>query len=186
MSECMRLLREEHVNLSKLLDALEHQLKMFDEAASPDYDVMAGVLEYCRTYPDEFHHPLEDLVCRKLRERDPKAADAVGDLEGHHEKLEAATDRLAEVLNSILLELEVSRAGFDELMREFISGYRRHIQMEEEVFFPAAERALTAEDWAAIDAQIANPEDPVFGAAEDERFADLRNYLLSLDSAPRP
>ncbi len=183
MPECMRLLREEHVNLSKLLDALEHQLKLFDEAASPDYDVMAGVLEYCQTYPDEFHHPLEDLVCSKLRKRDPHAAAAVGDLEGHHEKLEAATDRLAEVLKSILLELEVSRAGFDELMREFIRSYRRHIQMEEEIFFPAAERALRPEDWAEIDAQIANPEDPVFGAAEDERFADLRAYVLSLDSA---
>ncbi|MCH8925380.1 MAG: hypothetical protein IH924_04470 [Proteobacteria bacterium] len=49
---------------------------------------------------------------------------------------------------------------------------------EEREFLPAARRALGAADWAEIDARLSQPEDPLFGAPTEERFAALRQDVL--------
>ena len=55
--------------------------------------------------------------------------------------------------------------------------------MQETAFFPAALKALGPEDWAAIDAQVSDREDPLFGAKVERRFAALREGILDLDRA---
>ncbi len=55
--------------------------------------------------------------------------------------------------------------------------------MEETAFFPAAPKALGPEDWAEIDAQVSDREDPLFGAKVERRFAALREGILDLDRA---
>ena len=63
--------------------------------------------------------------------------------------------------------------------RWFLEAYREHMNpgahdKEEQEFLPAARRALGAADWAEIDARLSQPEDPLFGAPSEERFAALR------------
>ncbi len=57
------------------------------------------------------------------------------------------------------------------------------MEMEETAFFPAALKALGPEDWAEIDAQVSDPDDPLFGAKVEKRFAALRQEILDLDRA---
>lgn len=80
MVEVMDRLQREHRNIAKLLNALEHQLAIFDTAETPDYDVLVGIGDYFIGFPGRCHHPKEDLIFRKLRARDPEAAEIVGDL----------------------------------------------------------------------------------------------------------
>ena len=62
--------------------------------------------------------------------------------------------------------------------RRFLEPYREHMEKEEQAFLPAARRALGAADWAEIDARLSQPEDPLFGAPGEERFAALRQDIL--------
>lgn len=178
VSEVMNRLQREHRNIVKLLNALEHQLAIFDTTETPDYDVLAGIGEYFTGFPDRCHHPKEDLIFRKLRERDPKAAEAVGDLEVEHERIGTLARHFQEAVENVVSEVEVSREAFDAVTRHFIKDQRRHLKMEEERFFPLALEKLTAEDWAEIDARITDADDPVFGGDEPTKFAALRNDLL--------
>ena len=70
MSKVMTRLREEHRSIAKILRALEHQLANFDATEQPDYDVLAAIAGYFLSFPDRCHHPKEDLVYRKMCERD--------------------------------------------------------------------------------------------------------------------
>lgn len=179
MSDVIASLNEDHVNLAKLLRAVERQLDLFDTGEAPDYDILRGVVDYCLNYPDLYHHPKEDLIYQRLRHRDRDAAALVGDLEAEHRSLTDLTRRFAGALHSVLRDAEVPREAFDGVAREFIERHRQHMRMEEEVFLPAAERSLTAEDWAAIGAKSAAYEDPVFGPAEsEEHYVALRQELL--------
>lgn len=178
MSEVMNRLRQEHRNIIKLLDALEHQLAIFDTAETPDYDVLAGIGKYFTGFPDRCHHPKEDLIFRKLRERAPEAAEIVGDLEAEHERIGTLARHFREAIQNVLGEVEVSRDAFDTVARHFIRDQRRHLQMEEERFFPLAVEKLTPGDWAEIDARITDEDDPVFGSDAAAEFAALRNDLL--------
>lgn len=183
MVEVLRLLRREHVNLARLLKVLDRQIELLGGGGQPDYDVISGVVDYCLEFPDQCHHPKEDLVLEKLRLRDPEAADSVGDLEGDHEKLAAQTRRFAAAIKQVLLEAELPRDWLHSIAQEFVNAYRGHIAMEEQLFFPAAERALEAEDWAEIDARVGNREDPLFGGRVAERFRALSKEVLALDAA---
>jgi hemerythrin-like domain-containing protein len=157
---------------------LEHQLAVFDSAETPDYDVLSGIGDYFTGFPDRCHHPKEDLIFRKLRARDPEAAEVVGDLEAEHESIGTLVRHIKEAVQNVLGEVEVSRDAFDAVARHFIKEQRRHLQMEEERFFPLALEILTPEDWAEIDARNTDEDDPVFGADVSAEFAALRNELL--------
>ncbi|MDJ0943453.1 MAG: hemerythrin domain-containing protein [Kiloniellales bacterium] len=182
MSAIIDLLREEHRSLARLLKALEHQLEVFDRGEVPDYEVFSGVLDYCQTYSDRYHHPKEDLVFERLRQRNPAAVEAFGDLEAEHVALTESTRRLAAAVTAVLAEAEIPRANFDSLARNFLADYWAHMSKEEEVFFPAALDALSDDDWKELDARVTSPEDPLFGGAAEERFGPLRAHLLAWDA----
>ena len=40
---------------------------------------------------------------------------------------------------------------------------------------------MTSEDWAAIDAQITDREDPLFGGSVELRFRHLHGMILDLE-----
>jgi len=182
MPKVMQTLHREHTSMAKLLNAFERQLVAFDQGDMPDYDVVSGVIDYCLTYPDLYHHPKEDLVFAKLQVRDPDAAEAVGDLRAEHEALGKATRRLGDMVDRVLNEGEVPRDEVQQTAGTFLSFYRRHIAMEEEQFFPAAKKALTQADWEEIEGQLSERHDPIFGREPEDRFAALRQDILEWEA----
>jgi hemerythrin-like domain-containing protein len=178
MSEVMTRLREEHRNIAKILRALEHQLANFDTTEQPDYDVLAAIAGYFLSFPDRCHHPKEDLVYRKMCERDPTLARTMASLDAEHEKISALARHFQEAVQNVLQEVEVSRSAFDEVAHHFVREQRRHMQMEEERFFPLALQILTPDDWVEINKRITREEDPVFGGDVSQEFAALRDDIL--------
>lgn len=181
MSQVMKSLEQEHRDMAKLLDALERQIAIMEQGSTPDYDIVQGVMDYCLTFPDLHHHPKENLVYRRLASRDPAAAAEVGDLLEEHAALGEGTRRLSAAVRSVLDEAEISRDALLELARDFLGHYRHHIARENEAFFPVARERLTAEDWAAIEADLDDGHDPLFGGTVDQRFANLRQHILDWD-----
>ena len=178
MPEVMTQLHVEHRNIAKLLRALELQLAIFDATGQPDYDVISAIAEYFVGFPDRCHHPKEDLIYRKMRERDPGLAERLVDLESEHEKISALAQRFQTAVQNVLQEVEVSRGGFEELALHFVAEQRRHMHAEEEYFFPLALKTLSEEDWREIDQQVAQEDDPLFGGEVADEFAALRDDIL--------
>ena len=181
MAAVIDSLRQDHINMAKLLAILDRQIAIFDAGGRPDYDIIDGVVEYCHGYSDLWHHPKEDLVLEKLRSRDSVAAESLDDLIAEHENLEALTGRFADAVKQVLHEEELPRDHVVKLARDFVTFSRRHMQREETAFLPLAARLLTSKDWADIAMAMANPEDPLFGPRVAKHFAALRTDVLALD-----
>ncbi len=178
-------LYRDHGNIARLLDILDEELAVFDEAERPDYEVICAIVDYFRTYPDRVHHPREDLVFAKLAERAPEAAKTVGDLVGEHVEVSARLARFAFALEQILGEGVMTRREFREIAREFVDGERRHMAAEEERFFPVALEALTEEDWAELDSTLSSEPDPLFRDDVHEEFAALRRQIDRMEQKAR-
>lgn len=181
MPAIIESLRQEHANMTKLLSLLDRQFAIFDAGGTPDYDLILRAVEYLNDWSGQWHHPKEDLVLDKLQLRDAAAAEAVGDLEADHEKLAALTAQFLGVIREVLNGEELPRDQVSRLAGKFINSQRRHMQGEEAVFLPAAERVLTAPDWADIAMRIGDPHDPLFGRTVEERFDRLRRDLMAQD-----
>jgi hemerythrin-like domain-containing protein len=171
------ILREEHHNIEKMLLVLERELCVFNRAGRPDYHVIQSVIEYFQDYPDCCHHPKEDMIFEKLKARDPMAAASVGDLEAEHEKGSKRLRRVARTVENILADREIPRQTVDEVIRDFIDHERRHMALEERVFFPAAVEVLLPQEWAEIYARSTARKDPVNAALED-KYRHLRHLIL--------
>jgi hemerythrin-like domain-containing protein len=179
MPQPIDLLRREHANIATLLRTLEWQVAAFKNDSLPDYEVIRATLDYFRSFPDTCHHPKEDLIFSRLRERDPAAAERIGDLQKAHEQLAARLHDAAAGMRAVLDEVEVSRDAVVRWASDFIDQQRQHIRMEESAFFPAAERILTAKDWSDLTAQMTKADDPLFGAQVSARFEQLRETILA-------
>ena len=174
-------LSQEHRNIGKLLAILERELEIFDVGESPDYEVIRAIISYFEIYTEIYHHPQEDLVFAKLKIRDPATARRIGDLAGEHRK---GTDRLRKVAHAIDLVLsdeEILREKVDAIVREFIMHERRHMTMEDQEFFPAALNALKPQDWDDIAAAVDRHRDPLFSDVAEDRFGQVREYILRLE-----
>lgn len=175
------LLQQEHRNIEKLLLVLEQELRVFDRGERPDYEVIRGVIAYFKVYPDSYHHPQEDLVFEKLKARDFAAAANIGDLAAEHHSVAKRLRRLEQAVESVLIDQQVLRCTISDIIRDFILQERRHIAMEERVFFPAAVKALHAEDWAEISSRLTDQKDPIFSQAIEESFDGVRRRILQLE-----
>ena len=174
-------LRREHANMAKLLRILDRHLGEFDAGGAPDYELMSGIIDYLHDWSGQWHHPKEDLILAKLRLRDPAAAERVGDLEADHEALSERTLHFREAIADIVNDEELPRDRVSRMAHGFIDAERRHMAGEEKVFLPAAEKALTTEDWAEIAMRVGDPKDPLFGQKVEKRFEALRRDLVELD-----
>ena len=177
-------LRREHVRMARLLDILAREIAAFENGQAPDYDLVGDILAYALNYPDLVHHPTEELVLERLLARAPEAADEVGDLTAEHARLAALTRRFAAALQNVLQDHTLPRDWFVDVARDYLGFSRRHMQMEEVLFFPAALRHLTDEDWADIAARRDRRDDPLRGGdgAEAERFRRLVESVEAMTS----
>jgi hemerythrin-like domain-containing protein len=178
MSNIIQILLEEHRNIDRLLLVLEHELEVFDRSEEPDYEILRAIIEYFQDYPEDCHHPKEDMVFEKLKMRDPAVASRVGDVEAEHEIETERLRKLVEAVEEILAGREFLRQTFHEVVNDFIRHQRQHMDKEERLLFPAAVQRLRPEDWAAIDARLKDRKDPLFNGTVETKFQALQRTIL--------
>ena len=161
MAQILEMIREEHSSISRMLDMLERQIGLFEQGEHFEYELVKEVLDYFVTFADLCHHPKENLIIAKLRQRAPELARGIGDLDGAHEKISKELHDFAHVVMNVLLDVEMPRDRFVRVALDFIAQERKHMAEEEAHFLPAAEVTLTDEDWAEISAKIGKFSDPL-------------------------
>jgi hemerythrin-like domain-containing protein len=178
MSNIIQILLEEHRNIDRLLLVLEHELEVFDRSEEPDYEILQAVIQYFQDYPENCHHPKEDMVFEKLKMRDPAAAERVGDAEAEHKIETERLRRLVEAVEEILAGREFLRQTFHDVVYDFIKHQRQHMDKEERLLFPAAVNGFRPDDWAEIDARLSDRKDPLFNGVIETKFQALQRTIL--------
>ena len=184
MPATLALWHTEHANFARLLNLLDDQLALFHDAGAPDYELMQEIMFYMTHYSDVLHHPKEDLVFAKIREREGTVGKVVDELAAQHVHLKSAGAHLVSHLDEIINGTITSRAQIEATARDYVDTLRQHMRIEETQILPLAERLLTAQDWNAIHAAIGRVEDPLFGRHPERRYASLQQQIAR--HAPPP
>ncbi len=182
MSQPLQILYDEHRSIAAVLDALAHLLREAARGKAVDPKVFRQILYYLDVVPERYHHPKEDeFLFAPLRRRTHEADDLVARLEHQHRMGLESMAHLEQSMARWDGGGDAERAAFLAAATTFVDRYRQHMQLEEDELMPLAQRALTAEDWAAAEAQFALHHDPLKGAEES---AELFRRILYL--APPP
>ena len=155
-----------------------------DSRLCPEFEVFRAMIYYIDAFPARMHHPKEDqYLFARLWQRDPAARALVEALKAEH----LAGAQLVRDLEQALLEYEQTWPRGAEKFATAVENYSQfhwnHMGKEEDELLPLAQKALTAEDWAAIETAFAGNEDPL----ADLREKDFeRLYQRIVDLAPAP
>lgn len=177
MPGIMEQLKTDHGNISRLLRTLEAQMNIVHKEENADFDLMHDIMVYMCHYPDHTHHPMENLVFRKLVAYDSSAGDILVRLEREHEGLAEKGQHFLDMLRHVVDGALVERIALEDAGRDYIAFLRRHMEFEDKDAFPRAEQALTNQDWADVASGMEARADPVFGPVIADEFRSLYDYI---------
>ena len=154
-------LKLEHRQILRKINLLELQYMDLCRGKTPDYSLMKSTFVYIQEYPEQIHHPLEDMIYSILLER-VDDAEFVRKLITEHTQLEVVTRELRESLESFP-GCTASNKKFKQQLSEFLVGQRQHIYTEESEVFPLVQSALTKEDWKRLQYMTPILDEPICG-----------------------
>ncbi|MCX2982015.1 hypothetical protein EYC98_14220 [Halieaceae bacterium IMCC14734] len=172
-------LNSEHRYFSALLDQLEVESERLQPGKIPDYPLLLDIVDYLVNYPDQFHHPREDLLFGELLKVDKNFATDLKRLIREHKTLRSYNDSLFAELNRIADGRPVNRPELRRSLQRYIDGYRKHMGFESTSIFPKAKGSLNADAMARLQEKTSAIDDPLFGAQLQNRYRRLGRSLQS-------
>ena len=174
-------IKDEHLALASVLYGLRHATAHIREHGTPDFRLLFALLDYIVEFPERLHHPKEDhYLFRALATRCADARSLVAELAAEHVRGDALIGTLRDAL------LDYSRIGagafepFAAAVEDYVAFHWQHMGKEEEVLLPLAQRHLTGEDWARIDAAFRANDNPLAGLKPRAHAELLFRRILDL------
>ena len=178
------IIRDEHRSLAAVMHAWMHALAVARQAGTAaDAVLMRAIVHYLQQFPLRLHHPKEEVhLFARLRERTTECHAELDELERQHERELALVAGLAQQVETLAAADGETRLQATRALEEPVARYAQflwdHMGREEGVILPAAQRHLSAEDWAAIDAAFVENRDPGFGGDTDKEFRLLFSRIV--------
>ncbi|MBB5211047.1 hemerythrin domain-containing protein [Microbulbifer hydrolyticus] len=147
-----RQLCDDHKHMQRLLDVFE---ALLDELGRQDRDpatlsMILDALDYFSVYPDQWHHPVEDLVFGRLLDKPVDIRDVLGEITVEHKAIAAATRNMNQLFYAVANDAAVEREHLFATAREYIALQRAHMKKENEILLPLVAQHLTDTDWGEI------------------------------------
>jgi len=161
----------EHDHILRKLSLLELQYLDMCRGKVPDYSLMRSIIVYIQEYPEQIHHPLEDMIYSILLKR-VDDVEFVQELITEHTQLEVVTRRLRESLESLSSDI-ASKEQLKQQLSEFLVGQRQHIYTEEIKVYPLVQSVLTKEDWRQLQSMLPILDGPIFGRRTRDDYERL-------------
>lgn len=152
VNPAITIIRDEHRSIASVLKGLlNHVAAVKAGKEEADLFLFKAMFDYIEAVPERIHHPKEDeYLFRFLRRRSEEAGAILDELEAQHVK---GREDLAD-LRKKMAEYESSGdiAAFDRALTAYAESQWDHMGKEDNIVIPLAEKHLTQEDWAAINA----------------------------------
>lgn len=175
--ELMTELREDHRNMSVVLDLMNGLVEQMEAGKDPDFELFDEIMRYMTVYPDAVHHPKEDIVYEQLRSKRPDLSDGLDHVPDDHNDIAHLGSLLRDEVEAINAGAAVRRDKMIEDTVAYILRLRNHMRWEEDDLFKRVDKMLADEPHKIDVSKIGHIKDPVF---ELEIEAGFRRLLESL------
>ena len=186
MSGPLAQLYEEHSSLAAVLNAMSALVREVRERGRHiDPKVFRAILYYLDVFPEREHHWKEEAVLFPRIRRRTRDADAILDqLAIEHESGERAIRELEQAFVRYEEHGDAEFAPFADAVDRYVTRYREHMRKEEREVMPLAQRVLSTDDWADIEAAFALHRDPLAGASPQTDHDQLFRRIVMIVPAP--
>ena len=179
MSTVMSELRQDHSNVREILGLLSRQLDAVSDASGGDFELMRDIMIYMTRYPDHTHHPKEDLMFERMRERgvSPDTEFTIAKLLREHVALAEKGNIFRDMLIGVVDGAMVERDTLVATGRDYVEFLAYHARLEDETVFLEAEKLLDDADWTVVRKAFEAQVDPIFGPVVALEFDSLHDHI---------
>lgn len=144
------LLLDDHRHLMLASGILDEMAANVERGQAVSEDDLANLFGFLQEFGDRHHHGLEEgvLFPALLKDSEQKNYHQLCSLVFEHERQRFLTEGLRDSL------LTKRTKDFTECARRFSDVLRRHLQQEEETFFPLVESTLSKEDDERVEQEM--------------------------------
>ena len=179
----------DHYNLLRLLKLLDDEVACYqdDLGNHARLDVILSIFDYVQTYPEKWHHPIENAAFELLLVKQVPHSDQIWSLKSEHKKLEKLTREANQLFNNVANDIIVSADELVKTTREFIHRQREHIAIENKLIYPLLEKYISDQEWEEMADSIkerknAPTEYPHAKAVENKiEYQDLLRVILKTE-----
>lgn len=174
----IRTLEKEHKVILMVVDGAEKQARRIEAENRLDRQRTARMIDFFRNFVSACHHAKEeDHLFARMRERNlPDGSGLIDELQSEHEQ----GRRLIGDLEQNLGDAEAGEQNL-QVLGEILTAYaalvRRHIDKENHILFPLADRLLTREEDQALTQSFERIEEEKIGPGVHEKYHDLAREL---------
>lgn len=156
----------DHKHMQQLLQVFETLLQQLgkQERDPATLSMILEALDYFSVYPDQWHHPVEDLVFEHLLRKPVDVRDVINRTFKEHHQIATATRKMNSLFYAVANDAAVERERLFGAAREYIELQRRHLERENEILLPLVADLLTAADWEDVETRLQERQSAHFHA----------------------
>jgi hemerythrin-like domain-containing protein len=144
----IRTLTREHSLILQQLENLGLARQRIEAGQWPPVEFFEAALAFAREFADRFHHFKEEFLLFGLvaRSKEGRLDAEIGALRFQHERCRQAVEEIERALPGYRSGDEFAATALAFGLSGYVTLLRRHISLEEEIFFPLAAGVLTEEE----------------------------------------
>lgn len=173
------VLRHEHNIIMKVLGAGRREAEAITDSGKMNVEKLDKILDFCRVFLDQCHHGKEEEYLFPTMEKRGVPADKgpiavmLHEHEGGRNTVKAISEALARAKQGDAAATEAVAANL-AILDEHL---RSHINKENEVLFPMADKVFTPEDQQALMASFEKHKAEEIGEGVHEKYHQLAHEL---------
>lgn len=173
------VLKDEHTVVLLVVGAMEREAQRIRGGEPVHADAVTKMVEFTREFSDGCHHAKEEKVLfPTLRERSPMAGGPVSVMLREHDE----GRRHMRAVTEALPRAATGDADAAATVADNLAGYavllRMHIEKENQVLFPLAERTLSTDDKTLLVREFARIEEEESGAGVHQKYHALAHEIV--------
>ena len=182
------VLREEHEVILRVLAGVRELVRRLEAGEPVEADPVELVLEFITGFADGCHHKKEEDSLFPLLERRglPRGGGPLAVMLMEHDLGRRLVGDMREALDGLRAGDVAARAELARAARGYHDLLREHIDKENGVLFPMADRLLSEEDRRGLAERFERVEHEEVGAGEHQRFLTLVEEIERLLKPPSP
>jgi len=149
--EPIEMLISEHRLIEKIIDVIQLEMFKIEKGRIIDESILDSIVDFLKSYINTTHHEKEDILFGKLKNK-PITEDELKIMQQLINEHKYMKNAITDIVNAEIKYFKGEDA-IGILITTFsalIALYPKHIQKEEEVFFPNIEKYFTDDELASI------------------------------------
>lgn len=173
------VLKHEHKIVLLVLDASERQAQSIQDKGEIQAEPLDKIVDFFKNFVDRCHHAKEErYLFTKMQERGlSKDKGPIMVMLQEHEEGRSKVKAIAEALPQAKNGEPSAIASIRDNLLDYVKLLRDHINKEDNVLYPMAERLLTSEDQGILIEAFEHVEVEEMGEGDHERYHQLAHDL---------